>query len=446
MRTSLGGACLALLAATATASLQIVSGATWTASNGKHVQAHGAGIIKVDNTWYMIGEDKTEGSAFHNINCYSSTNLIEWTYVGALLSRQGSGDLGPSRVVERPKVIYNSNTKQYVMWMHIDSSDYKDAKTGVATSSSVCGSYSYRGGFRPNGHQSRDMGLFKDDDGTGYLLSEDRENGLRIMKLSADYLTIASETYRWNEKYEAPAVVKKNGVYFMFTSKLSGWDPNDNIYSTSTSMSGPWSGWKTFADSGSKTYSSQTTFVLPVGDTIIYMGDRWHSGNLMRSTYVWLPLSISGTTASMKNYVNWQLDVAKGTWAAGPSETTYEGESATLSNGARSINCEKCSGKKAAGYIGGDQTGTAVFAQVSSSAATRSTIRINYANGNSAERYADVSVNGQTKRVAFVPSPDGNTPIASVLHADLREGNNEIRISASGGWGPDVDRLMVPLS
>lgn len=29
------------------------------------------------------------------------------------------------------------------------------------------------------------------------------------------------------------------------------------------------------------------------------MGDRWVSSNLMRSTYVWLPLTISGTTASM---------------------------------------------------------------------------------------------------------------------------------------------------
>jgi hypothetical protein len=31
----------------------------------------------------------------------------------------------------------------------------------------------YIRGFRPLGYQSRDMGLFKDDDGTGYLLTED---------------------------------------------------------------------------------------------------------------------------------------------------------------------------------------------------------------------------------------------------------------------------------
>ena len=91
----------------------------------------------------------------------------------ALITQQSSGDLAPGRVVERPKVIYNSNTKQYVMYMHIDSSSYSEAKVGVATSSSVCGTYSYRGSFAPLGNQSRDMNLFQDDDGSAYLLTED---------------------------------------------------------------------------------------------------------------------------------------------------------------------------------------------------------------------------------------------------------------------------------
>jgi hypothetical protein len=121
----------------------------------------------------MIGEDKTNGSPFQNINCYSSTNLVEWTFVNALLSQTSSGDLGPSRVVERPKVIYNDDTSTYVMYLHIDSSDYGEAKVGVATSNSVCGDYTYRGSFQPLGFQSRDIGLFKDDDGAAFLLTED---------------------------------------------------------------------------------------------------------------------------------------------------------------------------------------------------------------------------------------------------------------------------------
>lgn len=64
--------------------------------------------------------------------------------MGELLTRQGSGDLGPDRVVERPKVIYNDRTGKYVMYLHIDSRDYGEAKVGVAVGDSVCGQYQYR--------------------------------------------------------------------------------------------------------------------------------------------------------------------------------------------------------------------------------------------------------------------------------------------------------------
>lgn len=40
------------------------------------------------------------------------------------------------------------------------------------TLNEACGT-AYLRSFRPLGYQSRDMGLFKDDDGTGYLLTED---------------------------------------------------------------------------------------------------------------------------------------------------------------------------------------------------------------------------------------------------------------------------------
>ena len=273
-----------------------------------------------------------------------------------------------------------------------------------------------------------------------------RANGLRIDLLSDDYLTVKSTTYLWKDHIEAPAMIKKNGVYFMFGSKLTGWDPNDNVYSTASKISGPWTAWKTFADSGSKTYTSQTNFILPWGDGAIYMGDRWVSSNLMRSTYVWLPLTLSGTTASMKNAVNWVPNVSAGTTSSGPSENSYEGESATLSGGAKSVSCSGCSGSNAAGYIGGSHTGTAQFASVSSSATTRTTIRIKYMNGDSSQRFADVSVNGGTsQRIAFLPN-GGSDPGSSSLNADLKSGTNTVKISMSGNWGPDIDRLMVPSS
>ncbi|ETK37770.1 ricin-type beta-trefoil lectin domain protein [Microbispora sp. ATCC PTA-5024] len=307
------------------AAATIHPGVLWYDTAGNRLQAHGAGVFKVGSTYYMVGEDKTAGATFTAVACYSSTDLATWTRVGNALSRQSSGDLAAGRIVERPKVLYNSATGQYVMWMHIDNSSYSDARAGVATSPTPCGPYTYRGSSRPLGFESRDIGLFKDDDGTAYLLTEDRAHGLRIDRLSNDYTQAVSSAAVLAD-LESPAMVKVNGRYLLFASHLTGWSTNDNVYATAGSPSGPWSGFSTFAPSGSRTFDSQTSFVLPVsgssGTTYVYIGDRWNSNDLNSSLPVWLPLTINGGTASMSTYYDaWTIDTATGTWAAVPSQS-----------------------------------------------------------------------------------------------------------------------------
>ncbi|TVY31533.1 hypothetical protein LSUB1_G008120, partial [Lachnellula subtilissima] len=333
----------------------------------------------------------------------------------------------------------------------IDNSSYGEAKAGVATSDGICsGPYDYIGSSQPLGFQSRDLNVFKDTDGTGYLLTEDRVNGLRIDKLSSDYLTVESATYLWANptSFEASAIYKSGNTYFAFASHESGWAPNDNVYCTATSLSGPWSSWALFAPSGTDTYSSQTAGVVEANGTVMYMGDRWVSTNLMRSTYVWLPLTLSGTTATLTNEVNWILN--SNSWSNGPSETTPEAEASTntLSGGAKVIACSGCSGAQSIGYIGGGSGGKLIFPSISSSVATTSTIRIHYTNADSSQRYASVVVNGVSHVVAFIPTPDDNTPGTATLTVPLNSGSaNTIAFEAyNGGWGPNIDRLMVPVS
>ncbi|MGH3415343.1 MAG: family 43 glycosylhydrolase, partial [Actinocrinis sp.] len=301
-------------------------GASWNDTGGSALQLHGLGIIQAGGTWYGFGEDKSGESSgntsFQDIPCYSSTDLANWTRQGTALARQSSGDLGPGRIVERPKVLRNPTTGKYVMYLHIDNSGYSEAKVGVAVSDSVCGPYTYQGSFQPLGHQSRDIGLFQDSDGTGYLLSEDRASGLRIDRLSADYLSVASSVAVFAD-YEAPAMVKIGGTYYLLGSHLSGWSTNDNVYATATSLSGPWSAFRTFAPTGTHTYNSQTANIITVagssGTTYIYAGDRWTTGNLGTSPLVWLPMTVSGTTVTVGWQRSWTLDTAAGTWSNGAS-------------------------------------------------------------------------------------------------------------------------------
>jgi Ricin-type beta-trefoil lectin domain-like/Glycosyl hydrolases family 43 len=332
---------------TQAASANITPAGSWHDNRGTVIQAHGGGITKVGSTYYWFGEDKTNGASFQNVPCYSSTNLANWTFVSNALTLQASGDLGPNRIVERPKVIFNSTTNQYVMYMHIDNSSYGEAKVGVATSASICGSYTYRGSFQPLGFQSRDMNLFKDDNGTAYLLSEDRANGLRIDKLSADYLSVASAVTVLTPNHEAPAMFKLNGRYYLFGSFLTGWNTNDNQYTTATSLSGPWSSWSAFAPPGSNTLTSQTTFILPVtgsaGTTFMYMGDRWVPNNLGTSTYIWLPLQVNGANVTTSWHTTWSIDTATGSWGDAGS-TSYH-----ISNIHSSLLLDVTSASKTAG-------------------------------------------------------------------------------------------------
>jgi hypothetical protein len=416
------------------------------------MQAHGGGIIKVDNTYYLIGEDKTNGTFFHNINCFSSTSLVEWNYEGALLSKSDSGDLGNERIVERPKVIYNKSTKKYVLYAHIDDRNYWEAKVGVATSDEVCGKYTYHGSYRPKEHESRDITLFQDDDGAAYLLSEDRPNGLRIYKLADDYLSVTEIVYTWNENIESPALIKRDGVYFAFGSHLTGWSTNDNVYATAPSVSGPWTSWKLFAPPGANTYNSQTNYILPIsGDLVMYMGDRWHENNLMRSTYVWLPLRFSGDdglNVTMNYHDHWILNKDEGIWRHGQDEEHYQGQHATLSNGAKVLTCSGCEGQKSAGYIGGPSHGEALFNNIRAKGAGKRMMRIFSPNGDQTERFAGVCINGgKPIRVAFLPTDDASTPGISGVIIDLKDGLNTIKIEGiSDAWGPDIDRLMIPIA
>jgi len=303
------------------ASVGITPGTAWKDTKGHPIQTHGGGMIKVGSTYYWFGEDKTGESQadafFRNVPCYSSTDLAHWTFVANALTRQPSGELGPNRVIERPKVIFNATTHQYVMYMHVDTPGHTATRVGVATSSTVCGPYSYRGSVQPLGFKSLDITLFQDDDGSAYLLSESRTDGLRMYKLSADYLSVVSRVTVLDD-FEAPAMFKLNGRYYLLGSRKSGWKTNDNSYTTSTSLSHGWAAWKLFAPKGSRTFNSQTTFVLPVAGsqatTFMFMGDRWKPDSLGTSPYIWLPLTVKGTTVSLAWHDKWFIDTATGTW------------------------------------------------------------------------------------------------------------------------------------
>ncbi len=69
----------------------------------------------------------------------------------------------------------------------------------------------------------------------------------------------------------------------------------------------------------SVTFGSQSTFVLPLGNSFLYLGDRWGNsigGTVNDSQYVWLPISFpSPTTMSLSYVPELSIDAAAGSVA-----------------------------------------------------------------------------------------------------------------------------------
>lgn len=280
------------------------NGTLWKDVNGEPIHAHGGYIIFYDGYYYWYGEDRREN---YYVSCYRSENLTDWEFRNHVLTTTSEtaeyrvrtkillkNEDGSKVNLERPKVLYNDRTRQFVMWLHFENGkDYTDAAVGIATCDTPDGDFVYHGHFNPYGYMSRDCTLFKDDDGTAYFVSSARDNAdLHVYRLTEDYLNVETLVHRlWQGEYrEAPAIVKTGGKYYMLTSYCTGWAPNQGKYAVADSMEGRWS---TLTEIGDETtYQSQPAFIIHKDDRILYFGDRWGGGGekYFESGYVVYPL------------------------------------------------------------------------------------------------------------------------------------------------------------
>jgi len=339
---------------------QFFPGQIWRDTAGQPINAHGGGILFQDGTYYWYGEAKT-GKTFlpdcnkswggtrvdvTGVSCYSSTNLYDWKNEGLVLRAETNStdhDLHTSKVVERPKVVYNRATKEFVMWMHVDSADYSAARCGVAVSDKATGPFRYLGSFRPDagvwplnatendkrpdttntlardfqkGQMARDMTVFVDDDGQAYLFYASEENAtMHVSLLTLDYHHTSGKYARMfvGRSMEAPAVFKRRGKYYIVASGCTAWAPNAARMGVADSPLGPWRELANpcVGNDADKTFFCQSAFVLPVQgrkDVFIFVADRWKQWDLPGSRYVWLPFTYTPKAGfTLKWQDTWEL-------------------------------------------------------------------------------------------------------------------------------------------
>ena len=298
-------------------------GSIWLDNEGNAINAHGGGIMKYGKKYYWYGEYKVGATTLPSwatwecyrtdaggVSCYSSFDLLNWQFEGVVLkpSTDPGSDLHPSKVIERPKVVYNARTGKFVMWFHCESADYSKAAAGVAISDSPTGPFEYLGSFRPNESMSRDQTLFVDDDGTCYqICSSENNQTIHINRLTDDYLKPDGTYVRRfvGMSREAPALFKYNHKYYMLSSGCTGWDPNQAELAVADDIMGEWTvlGNPCTGNDADKTFYGQSTYVIPVNPEkgqFIVCFDQWKKKDLSDSRYIWLPIKINKHTGVIR--------------------------------------------------------------------------------------------------------------------------------------------------
>lgn len=284
--------------------------ACWLDTDGNPIQAHGGGMLVHEGFYYWYGEDRSgvvrqisvdrKRREAVGVRCYRSRDRIAWEDMGVVLgaSDDPSHDLHSSKVIERPKVVFNRSTGQFVLWLHVDSPDYKAARAGVAVADEPTGPFYYVGSYRPNNLESRDQTIFQDDDDAVFhVCATDMNQNTLISRLSDNYLKPVGEYVKVFPKrsMEAFALCKRDGKYWFLASGCTGWKPNEARSAVSDNLMHGWEelGNPCVGPNAQLTFGGQSAFISPPmhgGQPHVAMFDLWRPDDLRTSGYIWLPI------------------------------------------------------------------------------------------------------------------------------------------------------------
>lgn len=325
MMTSLLAAVLLPLAAWSYDSLK--NGGIWYDTNGHPINAHGGSIVWVDGRYWWYGEHKVYGKAGNKahvgFHAYSSDDLVNWRDEGVAfpVSEDILAETTDGSVLELPKVIYRPEVDQLVMLFHLEQRGhgYRDALTCIARANDPRDSFMLMHKTRPNGHFSRDMSVFTDDDGKHYHLYASTWNNrtMYIDELTEDCkdYTGVSHKVLVNEMAEAPMLLKRNGWYLLVCSGCSGWKPNTARLYRARNLAGPWErlgnpckgGVNPFNGMGpEKTWGGQSCWFIPLYDRpgeFVALFDVWNPDNAIDGRYMMFPVDF---TADGELEIRWR--------------------------------------------------------------------------------------------------------------------------------------------
>ncbi len=267
-------------------------GQPWLDTNGQRIQAHGGSVLYHRGRFYWYGENKEKSQSEYEIwhwgvRLYSSVDLYNWEDEGIICMPRPDdpeSPMHPTSKMDRPHILYDEKNDRFVMWLKImDTLPYAQ----VAIADTIHGPFTLLHKVQPAGFGFGDFDLVKDpESGKAVIVFERVHSSMIVMDLTEDYTNVTDHYTEHMVKSqppyvrEAPAVFRKDGQWFMFTSGTTGKFPNPTETASAESLHGPWKelGISHVNDLKKTSFDSQISAVLqhPEHPSLyIALADRW---------------------------------------------------------------------------------------------------------------------------------------------------------------------------
>ncbi|MGY5356163.1 family 43 glycosylhydrolase [Wenyingzhuangia sp. IMCC45467] len=318
----------------------------WNTKDGKPIYSQGGGIFKFNDPvtgkqkyyWYGVhykGADvyrkdpsKTvETYRFQSVTCYSSNNLVDWTFEGDVFTEEQAFIDTKKTWVGRLGVAYINALDKYAMFVQ------HGGEVLITVANTPTGPFTWHQKISMKDMigttNTGDQTVFTDEDtGISYLIYSYGQGRNKIyvseigVKKGKVDLLDCTQIFRGASR-EGNCMFKYQNKYYMFASNIYGWDSSFAYYLVADDIRGPYLPTnKMLITKGVEedfSHITQTGFFVNVKgsekETVVYCGDRWSdfAGNGLGYNQ-WCPLSFIGDEPYFNSLNSWDLNNKTGNW------------------------------------------------------------------------------------------------------------------------------------
>lgn len=328
--------------------LNITNDSFWNTKDGQPIYSQGGGIFRFTDPatgkqkYYWYGVHYAEADAcrkdpsvtyskctFEAVTCYSSVDLVNWTFEADVLTKDEVLKEGRNSWVGRLGVAYIKALNKYALFVQHDKGVL------IAVADEPAGKFTWHQKIYMTSmigtSNTGDQTVFTDDDnGTSYLIYSYGKGRNKIyvseigVKDSMVNLLDCTKIFQ-GESREGNCMFKYKGKYYMCASNIYGWDASYAYYLVADNIRGPFTPVNNMQVMNGCTadfaHISQTGFFINVKgtkqETVLYCGDRWanFAGNGIGYNQ-WVPLSIDekNKTPYFNSLHSWNLNATTGEW------------------------------------------------------------------------------------------------------------------------------------